>query len=431
MSDPQKTKNDVAWEHLFEKHHILKIVEDRGQARISSSAINEFREARLMTKFDHENNLPLLFQQYDLAILPITRGEYVIARMQAYYPIGDAVDNGIIYKGLPSYIESAEYSNITSESSAINCAYISGIFADFLNEEVLLPTVSGRMSSGIFDFSILSGNDGGSLLIDVNNSQVEIDGGYEGFNKLALIEAKVSLASDFLIRQLYYPYSLWNERVSKNVVPIFLVYSNGLFHLYHYRFTNPKQYNSIELMKYQRYSLEDRDIELADIQSVLNSTESVEEPEIPFPQADSFERVVNLCELLFDATKISREEVTTTYDFDVRQTNYYTDAGRYLGLIERVKDDGVSYILTGEGKTVMAKGYRERQLGLAQAILRHRAFAIGLRLYLDKGEPPARGEIVSIMKDAYLYGIGADTTYRRRASTVLSWIGWILSLTRQ
>lgn len=431
MSDPQKTKNDVAWEQLFEKHHILKTIDDRGQARIASSAINEFREARLMTKFDHESNLPLLFQQHDLTILPITRGEYIIARMQAYHRIGDVADNGIIYMDFPPYIESAEYSNITSESTAINCAYISGIIAHFLDEEELLPTVSGRMSSGTFDFSILSGKDGGNLFIDVNNSQVEIDGGYEGYNKLALIEAKVSLASDFLIRQLYYPYRLWKERVSKNVEPIFLIYSNALFHLYHYQFTSPKQYNSIQLMKYQRYSLEARDIELADIQSVLYSTESIEEPDAPFPQADLFERIINLCELLFDAGKISQEDVTTTYDFDVRQTKYYADAGRYLGLIERVDDDGVSYVLTGEGRSLLVRSYKERQLGLVRAILRHHVFAAGLRLYLEKGESPTRDEIVSIMKNGNLYRVKADTTFRRRASTVLSWIGWILSLTRR
>ena len=54
---------------------------------------------------------------------------------------------------------------------------------------------------------------------------------------------------------------------------------------------------------------------------------------IPFPQANSFERIINLCEILYENNTLSRDEITYRYDFDSRQTNYYTDAGRYLGLI--------------------------------------------------------------------------------------------------
>ncbi len=34
---------------------------------------------------------------------------------------------------------------------------------------------------------------------------------------------------------------------------------------------------------------------------------------------------------------MTKEEITTTYDFNPRQTNYYTDAGRYLGIIDKKK----------------------------------------------------------------------------------------------
>ena len=42
--------------------------------------------------------------------------------------------------------------------------------------------------------------------IKVNNSQIEIDGGYEGAESLTIIEAKNNIADDFIVRQLYYPY---------------------------------------------------------------------------------------------------------------------------------------------------------------------------------------------------------------------------------
>ena len=54
---------------------------------------------------------------------------------------------------------------------------------------------------------------------------------------------------DFLVRQLYYPYRLWKNKTQKQVIPIFLFYSNDIFSFYIYRFTDDKYYNSIEFVK--------------------------------------------------------------------------------------------------------------------------------------------------------------------------------------
>lgn len=55
MSD---TQNDMAWEKLFDKYNILDNIEHNGFFEITAKQINEFREARLMTKFDHKSHLP-------------------------------------------------------------------------------------------------------------------------------------------------------------------------------------------------------------------------------------------------------------------------------------------------------------------------------------------------------------------------------------
>ncbi|MCT4688092.1 type II restriction enzyme [Vallitalea sp.] len=52
MSSKPKTKNDKAWELLFQKYNIVNSVDKNGYVNIKSEQINEFREARLMTKFD-------------------------------------------------------------------------------------------------------------------------------------------------------------------------------------------------------------------------------------------------------------------------------------------------------------------------------------------------------------------------------------------
>ena len=56
-----ETKNNVAWEQIFKKYRILEKIKKDGVFEINSGQINEYREARLMTKFDHRKNLPKMF----------------------------------------------------------------------------------------------------------------------------------------------------------------------------------------------------------------------------------------------------------------------------------------------------------------------------------------------------------------------------------
>ena len=64
-----ETKNDIAWNKLFEKHRILEGISRNGIFEINSSQINELREARLMTKFDYRLQLPKIFAENKLSIL--------------------------------------------------------------------------------------------------------------------------------------------------------------------------------------------------------------------------------------------------------------------------------------------------------------------------------------------------------------------------
>ncbi len=437
-----RSKNDIAWEKLFEKYDILKRIESDERFFIKSDAINEFREARLMTKFDHNFQLPNLFIKEKLSILPISRGEYIIAPMDTFCAFHNNENLDIIDVDIPSYLESLDYDNITSEAMAINCAYVSGIIRDFTGDTELVPTVSGRMSSSCFDFTILSNSDKSkSYDINVNNSQVEIDGGYEGLTSLNLIEAKNAISSDFLIRQLYYPFRLWNNRVNKNVRPLFLVYTNGIFYLREYMFENENSYNSVKLIKERKYRLKDASSKIINMQTIeelVKTISIVEEPEVPFPQADSFERIINLCEIINrnkDKT-ISKEELSADYDFtektsfDIRQVDYYTNAAIYLGFVSKNKgaDESISYSLTEKGIALFKLHLSERQIKFIEAILEHVVFKKTLALYLQKAETPLKNEVVSIMKSSNLYNVGSASTFERRASTVISWINWIVNL---
>jgi hypothetical protein len=424
-----KSKNDVAWEKVFEKYQIMTALEQSKYFEISSNHINEFREARLMTKFDHKSQLPKLFADNNLSILPVSRGSYIIGDFKIFHNFTeDCVEIEKI--DFPHFIESLNYQDITSEATAINCAFISGIIQRFTGESHLYPTVSGRMSSSCFDFEIES-QENCLLKVNVSNSQIEIDGGYEGENSLNIIEAKNYISDDFLVRQLFYPYKLWTQKINKKVRPIFLTYTNGVFHLREYTFEDSGYYNSIKLVHQRKYAVQDGVINIEIIQQILNTTTIKDEPEVPFPQADSFKRVINLCELLNEKYILTKEQITQNYNFVPRQAEYYFNAGKYLGLLQRRKEDGMTiFCLTQEGANLFDLSIFNRQIKFIELILSHSMFNSTLRMYLKNGIKPAKKDIIQIMYNSNLGDI-TDETYKRRASTVVSWINWIIDLAQE
>lgn len=420
-----RSKNDLAWELIFEKHRIIDKIPKEGHFSISSKEINNFRESRLMTKFDHKSQLPKLFADNNFSILPTSRGSYVIGTFDTFYKFNtDEIEVSKIE--FPTFLESLNYKDITSEATAINCAFVTKILHHFTDEVELFPTVSGRMSSSTFDFKINSPD--GLFKVNVGNAQVEIDGGYEGDNSLCLIEAKNYISDDFLVRQLYYPYKLWENKIKKNVRPIFLTYTNGIFHLREYAFVDVNHYNSLVLVKQKKYAVQEGGFNIEKIQQIIDSTKTVKEPTIPFPQANSFERVINLCELLKQKGSISKEEITQNYDFDARQTDYYTNAGKYLNLVDNIRENGQSVcVLTEYGKQVFNLSIIDRQREFVKLIASHSAFNQTIKLFLNNGEMPDKEKIVEIMKRSKLHNIDSETTYFRRASTISGWSNWIMN----
>ena len=290
-------KVDIAWEEIIKKYNILEAIKNDGKYIINAKQIKEFREPRLMTKFDNYESLPYIFKTNKLSILPISRSNFIISTNKIFIELPDS-NSSIEHLDFPYYIQSIIPEDITSEAIAINCSYLTGMLEDFLEDEDLFPTVSGRMSSRSFNFEIYNNISKKNDIIEVENSQIEIDGAYEGLKYLSLLEAKKEINSDFLIRQLYYPFRLWESKITKPIKLVFLVHTNGIFSFYEYKFKDKNNYNSLELVKQKNYSLEDTTITTKNIQDILQNVEIIDEPEIPFPQADTFKRVINICELI-------------------------------------------------------------------------------------------------------------------------------------
>ncbi|MFA8440040.1 type II restriction enzyme [Pueribacillus sp. YX66] len=416
-----------AWDVLFERHNILQFIEQHGYFIIQAKEIKKEREPRLMAKFDHSKHLPKLFKENGLSILPISRSSYIIGEFDAYEKV--EYDNSIKPEQIsfPPEITTIDPTNLYSESSALHCAFVTGMIEDVLGEKAF-QTISGRMSSQQFDFNIRM-RSGFDHQITIKNSQVEIDGGYESISQFMLIEAKNQKVEDFLVRQLFYPYRLWKRKTNKRVKPIFFTYSNDIFSFFIYEFLNDERYNSLQLVEQKDYIIAHEHLTFENIIDLFKQTNVQPEPKFPFPQADSFPRVVDLLSLLM-GQDLSKHDITLNYDFDDRQTNYYTTAGMYLGLIEKYTNDDrqTMFTLTRAGKRLMGQRTKEKFLKLAQLIFEHKPFNQVFAEYLKTNRLPCKQRVVEIMKNCQLYNLHADSTYYRRAQTVLSWIKWIVEL---
>ncbi len=422
------SKNDSAWVKLFEQYNIIEKIRRLGVFEITASQINQFREARLMTKFDHKVNLPQIFRDNHLSILPDSRGTYVIGCFDAYHNITSDTSAQPLEFPFPPHIETIDYTNLYSEVSALLCAYNTGIIENVIGEDVRL-TVFGRMSTSQFQYQVRNVLDNNWCSINVDNSQCEIDGGFEGETKFAIIEAKNYTADDFLIRQLYYPYRLWREKTSKEVVPIFMSYSNDIFTFFVYKFLDDACYNSIELVTQKSYQIAPESIKLDDIHTIFQSPQiQPESLAIPFPQADNFTRIVDLLGLLYVAD-LPQQEITQRYQFDLRQTQYYTNSAIYLDMVQKFKDKNmVSYSLTPLGRSILEKKPKKKYLAIVKQILQHEVFHKALARYFAIGERPSRLDVIQIMQSVELNVGSGTTTIPRRSQTVLGWIDWILSL---
>ncbi|MDR3291382.1 MAG: hypothetical protein LBT10_04445 [Methanobrevibacter sp.] len=418
------TLNDDFWKLLFEEYNILSEIEDNGRFAISAKQIKKYREPILMTKFDQSDSKPNIFKENALSLLPITRGDYIISDFISHHETESFSSYKAISNGFPNYIKSIDIRDIYSESVALNTASIIGIIQDFIDDEEMVSTINGRKSSKEFDFYVTKKN-GEKLDISVSNSQMEIDGAYEGHDYLSLFEAKIGYPEDFLIRQLYYPFRAFNNIIEKEIKNIFLFYSNDHFSLYEYSFKDNNSYNSIKLEKHSHYLLYDDNILLNDIINVYESVNIISEPKVPFPQADSFERVISLCEYL-KGNKLNKNQISNKYSFNERQSDYYANATVYLGLVEKF-GNGI-YSLSKKGKEIFAMPFKEKQLKLVECILKHDVFNISFKYYVKCGEIPSKDIIVEYMKKSKLYNINSEETYKRRASTIYSWIKWILKL---
>lgn len=419
--------NDLGWMRVLADGDVEKQLAREGSFRITAKRLKALsrREPRLMAKHDFSSAQPWILAQRGLAVLPVSRSEYAVGPFPVFedFPAGDSPGVGppdahgaaVRYRPFPAHLRSLDYSTISSEATALNAAFAAGIVEDFLGCGPLTPTVSGRMSTLSFSARC------GEAEITVSNAQMEIDGGYESAELLCLVEAKNHLSRDFNIRQVYFPYRRFADALNKPVVPVYVVYSDGLFHLYRYGFRDRADMSSIELVDAAVYALTDEVLSLDSVRAILAATPAEPEPAgIPFPQANSFARIINLGERLLDAP-LTKEDIYTSFDFDRRQADYYATALEYIGLAEFA--DGELH-LSAAGEQIMAAGSRAaRHTGIIGLLARRSVLHDALGLMVREERCPTADELAGFMAAA---GLGlSESTMRRRAHSTVAWLRWV------
>ena len=420
-----------AWKALLEKYPITETVNREGTYRIRADQIREFREPRLMAKWDSSDSLPEILRKNKLNILPDSRTSYVLGDFLLYQEIPELTEHvtRMTHVEMPDF-ESIDVSGISSEANAIHGLTLSGILDDFLGEGRNAATFNGRMGTGAFTFRVNTVR-GVPAEIHVENAQCEIDGGFENRSSVVIMEAKNVVHKDFHVRQLYYPYRLWRTKVKKPVRLVFCVYSNMIYRLFEYRFTDPEDYSSIELVRMKNYSLQDTSVSMDELKEVRRCTpvrtdDAMEKTKTPFIQANSMERVISLLENLYE-NPMTSQQIAELMDFDPRQSDYYYNAGKYLGIFEKKRQDGqVLTVLTALGQKVFKMNYKERQLKLVGLILEHEIFAEFFDFVAAEETLPDKEEIERVMRRLHVCGEGQVV---RRASSVYGWLRWIRNLT--
>jgi hypothetical protein len=299
-------------------------------------------------------------------------------------------------------------------------AFATGMLEDFLEDDVRL-TIRGRLRSPSFDF--LFDCEDRAVPLSVNGVQVEVDAGFEG-QHIHLVEAKLGSRTNFHNRQLYYPYRMWQRLVSgKRVSTVFLSFSNRCFSLRRFdAMERADHYHGLVATKAVDYHF-DETTPIPTLEDILADTElRQEDVAAPFPQANELRRVIDVTDSVAAGLSM-RGEISSHYDLDDRQADYYANAATFLGLLAR---GDVGFALTAKGERFCKLHRNGRIVWLIREIASRPVFRQVLETTSLSGKLPSRERIAELIGE--LMGLTGKTT-GRRAGTVLAWSKWILENT--
>ncbi|WP_304544619.1 type II restriction enzyme [Sulfurimonas microaerophilic] len=400
----QKVSNNEAWNHIFDDLDILEHIKTNGYFDISAEEIKkrDGKEARLMTKTDHKEHLPVVMQENSLSILAIENGLYRIAKTDPFIYIEKEPQCEIKTIKQPVDITTLDPLNLKSESAALDIASISGMLDEVFGEATNL-TIRGRLR-GKLSFCL------DSVPYDIEGVQIEVDGGYEGQNSVNLVEAKIGYRNNINIRQLLYPELFWKTQLKgqrKEVRSFVFYYQDDIFRFIPFYYDG----NIITALHDQEKAFVfDRKSSFRLDLLEKNKTILVDRT-IPFPQANDFEKVHAIFLNIAKEEHPTKTSVTDEFDIVSRQYDYYLNVLKWMRVCQE-RDSEI--FLTERGERLLTLNIEKRLEEFARIIFSEPICFAQLKK-LEQNE-----------EDFQAYNL-SGSTIERRMQSIRSWIKYFES----
>lgn len=249
--------NNNSWKKIFDDNKILENDFSKQPFYLSAKdikkSVQDFKntsekEVRILCKMDTRESVPEIMRKNGLILLPVKNKFYVIVKGEGYVDIPDIEGDAEIYNTKLDFdLDTTKIGN--SEMQHLDFAYASSLIRTFMEDPSLVLTIRGRKYTPEFTYKV------GNNTVETKGVQTEVDAGYEGKDKVVLIEAKNSSTKNTIIRQLYYPYRQWSEHTKKKVFLLFFEKRVDEYLVWQYEFTDKNSYDSIKLVKSRKYKI--------------------------------------------------------------------------------------------------------------------------------------------------------------------------------
>ena len=254
--------NSESWKEIFKTHNIHKHQFNEKPFEISAEQIKTAcqsfkktgeKEVRILCTQTRREDRPNIFQEKGLFLLPVKNGQYNIIKGEGYVDIPKITGECSSYQSqLKFELQTSKIGQ--SEMQYVDYAYATSLIKHFVEDCSLVLTIRGRKyTEEPFYFYV------NQQKIEVKGVQTEVDAGYEGKDKVVLVEAKTGSnpPENLIIRQLYYPFRKWKGTTKKKIINLLFYkdYKNDIYFLWQFDFSEEEQYNSIKPVKSKKYKI--------------------------------------------------------------------------------------------------------------------------------------------------------------------------------
>ena len=366
-------------------------------------------EPRILAKMDSSAVVPPVLRRNGYFLLPVRNGKYAIVRGEGFHRLEATATEAENHTSRIKF-------NLTtagrgsSEMQYLDYSFNTGAIEAVLGISPLYQSIRGREFSREFRFRV------NKTELEAASVQLEVDSGLEGEDAIVLIEAKMSTPEDFIIRQLFYPYSHFSMvSPTKTIIPVFFTYepTPRRYNFWIYEFADPRDYNSIALKSVRSISINTaHEIQLSDIRP-----KGLVAYKRLIPQANDFAKLIEMVFKVNEGINNYRS-VAEYFQFDERQSSYYREAAEALGLV--VSWEG-KYQLTETGKTLVDLPAENRNMFIIELLTDFTLIKRSVEILNDKGQLSKEDLQGIIAQESSLTG----STLSRRASSLISWLKWM------